>query len=109
MPNRRKYGPEVLRGLNRWGGEAIPLARGSLMGAGLDLTEVESLRRDLDEVICEQSITSASLDDWEATVTRHWAGYLGAGCCCDADPKTGPRHRLYRIHERARRELTGSG
>jgi hypothetical protein len=43
----------------------------SQAASGLDLTEVESLRRDLDEVICEQSMTSASVDGWEATVMRH--------------------------------------
>jgi hypothetical protein len=46
-------------------------AQGEQAAGGLDLAEVESLRRDLDEVICEQSMTAASLDDWEATVMRH--------------------------------------
>ena len=45
--------------------------RASDMAGGHDLSEVESLRRDLNEVLCERSLTPASLDDWEATVMRH--------------------------------------
>src|SRR6266567_8100353 len=42
-----------------------------LAAHGIDSVEVESLRCGLNELICEHSLTSASLDDWEATVMRH--------------------------------------
>jgi tetratricopeptide (TPR) repeat protein len=43
----------------------------SHMAGGHDLSEIESLRRELNEVLCEHSLTPSSLDDWEATVMRH--------------------------------------
>lgn len=49
------------------GSDAVPDNAGSPAG----LSEIEQLRRGLNDLICDRTMTPASVDDWEQTVYQH--------------------------------------